>query len=176
MANVIFVKLHSASLEHVFKDQIVKLDARQIQIATSFGMDLSRPFGRSYSFLVWGWMWPFRAHDRCDCEWPRLQYGCLPKRYSKKIMNDATFESGDMILHFCLVADVAGPQLTTVVLQGCARFAAGLRLVFDCIIQAGSRHGLRISYMSLCVLGVLSCATPIVQKSSFLRTRGRILR
>ena len=94
MANVIFVKLHSASLEHVFKDQIVKLDARQIQIATSFGMDLSRPFGRSYSFLVWGWMWPFRAHDRCDCEWSRLQYGCLPKRYSKKIMNDATFESG----------------------------------------------------------------------------------
>lgn len=65
MANVIFVKLHSAPLEHFFKDQIVKLDARQIQVATSFGMDLSRPFGRSYSFLVW-------ARDCCNCEWPRL--------------------------------------------------------------------------------------------------------
>ena len=45
-------------------------------------------------------------------------YGCLPKRYSKKIMTDATFESCRYDFTFSFIA---GPQLTMVVLHGTAR-------------------------------------------------------
>ena len=78
-------------------------------------------------------------------------YGCLPKRYSKKVMTDATFES---CRHDFTFSFIAGPKLTMVVLQGTARFV-------DCIIQSGSRHGLRISY---CVLGVRSCTRPCAKE------------